>query len=513
MNRPVGKLALIAFALLAASPTRGQVSYPIDDFEVLSTTVNQVGAGWKTEVQVVPAPYVGGHIISTTREILCSSTEDNFAQAQMSTTTSGTDQAVLFVPTDAGAGLGEIWLTYPLSPGGIDLTVGGAVDRIEIDAMISGQPTRTVECRLTDTSSQQETVNAILGSDTQFEVDEWLLADFSVVDVTDVTEIELRFHEQAIYEVREIRLRGQGSNEVLYTIHQEATFIPPLPGPPIEISAIRPYGGGPLYGAEIAITQAFAGFTPELQLGWGTYPGLGGDVGNLLLDWTDLAPFEPLEFTLDFDFVPRDLFGQNLVPEIFPPDPIHGPEGVALRFPMRIRLGEGGPIQWESEVWINMMPGPDQAEGALEFAAASVTPNGAGWTDGFSIWIALLPGAAGVETIWPVMEMSWWSDWTIYVDPTDVALSESADAGPRLVAAPSVTRTGTTIRSSRPFDARDRLVVHDLAGRRVTTLPATSGARMVDWDGRGPAGPAAPGVYFVRLEGRRGEAARVVKLR
>ena len=513
--KPTALLPVAAALVLASgAPASAQVNYPIDDFEVLPVLVSQVGVGWKTEVQPVPPPYVGGHVISTTREILVSSSFDNFAQAQLSTTTSGADQARLIVPSDDGEGVGEIRLTYPLSPGGVDLTAGGLVDRIEIDNLIQGWPSRQVECRLTDTSLQQETVSILFGSSTQFEVDEWLLADFGVVDVTDVTEIEFRFHERAVYEIREIRLRGEGSQDLNFVIHSETTFAPPLPSSPIEVDAITALGGVPLYGAQISITQANAGFTPQLQLGWTNYPSFEGGVGNVLLDWTDLSPFEPLDFTLSFDFVPTDFGGQDLVPEIFPLDPIHGPEGIALRFPMQIRQGVGGPILWTSETWLNLMAGPDQDPFGLEFAAANVTPNGPAWTDGFSLAISLIHGGAGVETIWPIMEMSWWSDWKVYVDPTDVALPDSATAaGPRLVAAPSVTRTGTTIRSSRPFDARDRLVVHDLAGRRVTTLPATNGARTVNWDGRGPAGPAAPGVYFVRLEGRSGEAARVVKLR
>jgi hypothetical protein len=507
-------LPLIVLVLLAGVPAGAQVSYPIDDFEVLPLFYREDGAGWQNQTQVVPIPYVGGHIISSTRKMLLSSSEDGFAQANLDLTT-GNDYLTLIVPNSVGSGVGEITLTYELSPGGIDLTGGGVVDRIEADARISGNSGVEVQCRITDTANQQETRSLSRPFALDFEVWEWELADFSLVDVTDVTKIEFRFPEQGGIWVRELRLRGEGSNDINYEIHSEATFVPPIPGPPIDVVARAVSGGDPLFRAELAITQAYAGFTPELYMGWGNLPSFGGEQGRLFLDWQDLAPFEPLEFTLDFDFVPVSSAGENLVPEIFPPDPIHGPEGVALRFPMQVRNGVGGPIVYESETWINLMPGPDQAETALEFAAASVTPHGPGWTDGFSIWIALLPGPAGVETIWPVMEMDWWSDIRLYVDPTGVGEPRLGAAGDvRLTAAPTVTRSGTTLRASRPFGEAARLGIFDVTGRRLATLRPGVGSHEVEWDGRSAAGEPAPaGVYFVRLEGDRAEAARVVKLR
>lgn len=514
MLRSATTCALVVVALVGAKPAQGQVNYPIDDFEVLPFHVRQIGAGWQTQTQAIPPAYVGGHIISSTRELLVSSSGDNFADAELEVTSNGDDELVLSVPLDSGSGVGEIWLTYALSPGGLDLTAGGSIDRIEADGRGTSGLGGTVYCRLTDTSNVQETAQTGISS-LNYTTHTWWFSHYSQVDLTDVTEIQFRFDDVGSYYVREIRLRAEGSNDLSYVIHSENTFTPPIPSPPIAVTAFIPLVGVPLYRAEISITQAFAGFTPELQMAWSNVPSFDGSAGHLLMDWTDPAPFDALEFTLDLDFVPVVFAGQDLVPEIFPPDPVHGPEGVALRFPVQIRQGVGGPILWESEVWLNLMPGPDQAEGALEFAAASVTPHGADWTDGFSIGIALLPGAAGVETIWPILEASWWSDWRIYVDPTGVSDPRPGGiTGPRLTAAPSVTRTGTTIRTSRPFPADARLIVHDLAGRRVVSLRPSAGSSAVSWDGRGGTGRELPsGVYFVRLEGAREDAVRVVKVR
>ncbi|HMB69150.1 MAG TPA: hypothetical protein VKU85_07550, partial [bacterium] len=168
-----------------------------------------------------------------------------------------------------------------------------------------------------------------------------------------------------------------------------------------------------------------------------------------------------------------------------------------------------------SDTWLTIDPGPLQAEGAATFENVQVTPNagpGGGGMTGLTVSLLLVPGAAGVETVWPLLEMSWWSDWNpVNVTGAPVARPRHV---PALVAAPSVTRAGTEIRSARPFGPRDQVLVHDVRGRRVAELGAVPGARSVHWDGRDRSGRSLPaGVYFVALAGQGGPGARVVRLR
>jgi len=78
-------------------------------------------------------------------------------------------------------------------------------------------------------------------------------------------------------------------------------------------------------------------------------------------------------------------------------------------------------------------------------------------------------------------------------------------AGLRLEPArPNPTHGGTRVAFSLPAAGRVRLALFDLRGARVRTLvdgPRPAGAQVARWDGRDDAGdPAAPGVYFLRLE-------------
>jgi hypothetical protein len=97
------------------------------------------------------------------------------------------------------------------------------------------------------------------------------------------------------------------------------------------------------------------------------------------------------------------------------------------------------------------------------------------------------------------------------LSPTGALETASGSSAPGLSAAPNPFTAGTTIRLVHPAAAGTRLVVHDLAGRRVAE---GAGPRLV-WDGRDAGGtPVAAGVYFVRVEGSPGgEAIRIVRMR
>ncbi len=90
----------------------------------------------------------------------------------------------------------------------------------------------------------------------------------------------------------------------------------------------------------------------------------------------------------------------------------------------------------------------------------------------------------------------------------------AAASGPALTAAPNPARGSIRLAFAAPGGARVRLAIHDVRGRLVRELRAGTvegGRGEVLWDGRDSSGtPAAPGVYFARLEG--GPAALTRKL-
>ncbi len=81
----------------------------------------------------------------------------------------------------------------------------------------------------------------------------------------------------------------------------------------------------------------------------------------------------------------------------------------------------------------------------------------------------------------------------------------AAGAGPVLTAAPNPARGSIRLAFAAPPGVSLRLAIHDVAGRLVREFrpgPAEGGRGQVVWDGRDSSdNPAAPGVYFARLEG------------
>ncbi len=83
-------------------------------------------------------------------------------------------------------------------------------------------------------------------------------------------------------------------------------------------------------------------------------------------------------------------------------------------------------------------------------------------------------------------------------------------------AVPNPFRDGTEVRFSLAQPGRARLVVYDVAGRRVAPLldaDLPAGDHVAEWDGRTSAGRAASGIYFVRFTaGTHRETGRIVHL-
>jgi hypothetical protein len=87
----------------------------------------------------------------------------------------------------------------------------------------------------------------------------------------------------------------------------------------------------------------------------------------------------------------------------------------------------------------------------------------------------------------------------------------------RLVNAPNPFNPRTTIRFELPSTATVSLDIHDLGGRRVTSLVAgatyAAGAHAVTWNGRGQEGRGLPsGTYVARLTTSLGTVSRLVTL-
>ena len=111
------------------------------------------------------------------------------------------------------------------------------------------------------------------------------------------------------------------------------------------------------------------------------------------------------------------------------------------------------------------------------------------------------------------------SGW--FLEPQNLAGADDDGVAPRLALAPARPNPSSgpaALRFTLPRTGHARLVVMDVAGRRVRTLadaPMVAGPHEIAWDGRDAAGALAPaGLYWARLEAA-GEAAttRLVRVR
>jgi hypothetical protein len=92
--------------------------------------------------------------------------------------------------------------------------------------------------------------------------------------------------------------------------------------------------------------------------------------------------------------------------------------------------------------------------------------------------------------------------WALSWQPTTAAPPGSIELA-LLPAAPNPMRDATVIRYDLPVEARVRLSVLDLQGRRVASLDEgtrSAGRHSATWSGSGAGGNARPGLYFVRLD-------------
>ncbi|MFH1277243.1 MAG: CehA/McbA family metallohydrolase [Candidatus Eisenbacteria bacterium] len=109
-------------------------------------------------------------------------------------------------------------------------------------------------------------------------------------------------------------------------------------------------------------------------------------------------------------------------------------------------------------------------------------------------------------------EIDW---WIRRVTPTSVDASAGAGDRLRITASPNPFRGAVRLCLSLPAPSPGTVTIHDVAGRRVRSVPVPSGSREVAWDGRDGRGRAlAGGLYLYRLEsGGRAETGRLFLIR
>jgi hypothetical protein len=335
--------------------------------------------------------------------------------------------------------------------------------------------------------------------------------------LSQATSITFHFHpgqNGTNFQVYDIRFRTTGSAPVTMAGTSVSSQTPPVPSAPLTFTPFEVPTGGPLYEADVAIAGAMtdAMIVPAADWTWSKATGIGGEWAEMSFLWTQSGGVQETDLQISVDLRPVD---GGYVPEIDPPDPIHDANSILLHFPVALRASAGGTVQALSDTWVSL----DIAEGqGLELQNVSVAANPvtASWTGGFTLSFRMALTGGAVDDQEPLFTAAWIADYSTQVTTAALPLTAVPGAGAlRLTAVPGITRTGTELRASRPFERATAVLIHDVTGRRVASLPAIAGARSVRWDGRGTTGErAAAGVYFARIEGRPGQGtSRIVLVR
>ncbi|MCB9513435.1 MAG: hypothetical protein R3C71_14535 [Candidatus Krumholzibacteriia bacterium] len=487
------RLHTVAVALTLALPLQAHALQPLDDFDSGPFDYTAADGFTAHDVYIPNSP---SHAIDDTRRVYLDPVGGTVS-ARTVYAGSSYDRALdVGVAGDGYCTLQYHW-GYPL-----DLTLGGQVDRIELE-MLGSAPGATVHLHITDADHLGSWELTTTGGE---ETLIWDYADVagSGVDLDAVTGIALEFSPAPQhYLVGACRFHASGWHPVDLVEEFVATQVPPYPGPPLGWQVWEQFGQ-PLYLTELIIDGAVSdsGHLPTLAGEWEQWPAGGGWAGAIALYWDPAVPWTNTDFSLRFRYSAVDA----LVPEAYPPDPILTAEGAVLDYPLR--LGVEGQAAGVSMQRLQFdIPGGQ----GLQLEDMTVV-HGRSWTPEFTVNFRLGQGG-DIDFSAPFLVIGALADW----EPgTLTAVPDPDDRAPRsLRAMPAVTRAGTEILPARPFAAGARLTVHDVTGRRVATLPTRPGAASASWDGRDAEGrPTASGVYFLRLTDARGTAsARVLRLR
>ena len=489
--------SLAVAALLALTPLPARALQPVDDFDVGDFDFYAAdGALWEQ----VHVPNYLSHAIWMERSVLLNPVGGPIrARTQAGPSTHDRALYVNGETSTSSCIVGWDWgVAY-------DLTLGGTLDRVELDVMAAAPGTR-IDLRLQDgTDLFGWTKYASGGPETiVWELDQ---LTGSTVQPEAATGMGLQiWASSAATIVSDFRFHRSGAGAVNFVPVFVATQVPPLPSPPLAWQ-VRDLFSSPLYQAEIVIADADAGYTPVVLGQWQQWQAQGGWLGAADFRWDPSSPWADTQLALSFRF--QDIGSMSAV--AYPPDPVLTAEGVLLEFPVRVRQdGQviGTALQrYQFDVPLNQ---------GLQFAEVTGPRSGplTDWTQEFAVSFRLVR-TGDFSHNFPFLGITSLTDWAPGLLTAAPADEPSADDLLRLHAEPAVTRAGTRVLASRPFAAGATLTVHDVTGRRVADLPLSAGAASASWDGRDAAGrPTASGVYFLRLTDARGTAsARVLRLR
>lgn len=476
---------------------------PLDDFEIGSFSFQSSSDYEVHEVILNPA---SPHAMWWKREITLEP-EDALVRASLVPGSALDDAMVVRVEGDGRCRVGYDW-GFP-----VDLTFGGTVDRIEME-IHAGVPGAEVYAGITDVDSGSFGTQWLGSTNPQilsWEFSSWVGGP---TDITQATGIVFLFSAPPTagdYVVADIRFHSTGSYGVSFVGDFVATQVPPIPSPPLRFRSIDPTGH-PIYRADVAIQDAYAGFVPTLNARWQDTPGLGGEIAGMQFFWgsPDLS-YQSTALEISVELASAN----GWTPEIlFPPDPIHGDTdlGFLLAFPVLIREPSGVPVG-VSHARLLFDVGAGQP---LKFQGVQVAPGGAavGGPNKFTVAFSLA-ATGNVNEGAPLLDATWLADWDPAPASTGVTAAPSeGSASLTLFAWPSVTRGATDFRANAPLRASSTISIHDVTGRFVRSLAWPAGTPSVRWDGTSAAGtPVTAGVYFARLAAIRGAPARVVQVR
>ncbi len=493
LSIPLGLLLI----LVLGSPTIAL--QPIDDFDVGPFTFAAVNGSQEHEVFIEAFQ---SHAIHWLRKVILEPS-GGFVSATTEPGASSLDQVVRVTISGNGRFVIEWDWGYPA-----DLTQGGSVDRVELE-LLAAATGAELQFVITNGSYSTAWPRVTAGG---AETILWNYSELNGggVSLTAVTGISLVFKSAVTpYLAADFRFRQQGSEAVDLVERFVATQIPPLPSPPLGFDVWDLFGQ-PLYSTDIIITEADAGFLPDMSAQWEQWPALGGQIGAATFQWDLASAFQDTQFELQIDFAPAN----GLLPEAYPPDPVAEARGFLLEFP--VRMSDGGQVIGSSMARLQF----DIAAGqGLEFQDVLVAPGPRGgreWSDGFPLSFRLAQVGA-VDGALPLFHATWLADWNTQL-PTGLPEEPfSATTELRLSALPSVTAGSTLLQASRPFEPGATLSLYDIRGRRLGSLPVRPGAINARWDGRDGAGrPTPAGLYFLRLSNElEGDeaTARVLRIR
>lgn len=177
-----------------AGTASAQVSYPVDDFEVLGFDLVQSGPGSSSDLQFAAPSQIGGHIICAVRQVTCSvGSIEGSTTASLAPGTAYNDAMHASVPS-----AGSVSLLWDLGFSA-DLTAAGAVDRIEVSV---GAPTgNNVRMALVDENTNSALVD-VPNPPTNIPV--FPLSAFTGVDVENVRQIVLVLTDPGIHDVFDV---------------------------------------------------------------------------------------------------------------------------------------------------------------------------------------------------------------------------------------------------------------------------------------------------------------------